>query len=523
MRTDLRTLDRQPVDFLVVGGGIQGAAIAREFALRGASVVLIDRADFAAGTSTRSSRLVHGGVRYLERLHLKLVYEALHERERLLRLAPHLVRPLPVLMPFFADGGKSPFLLKLGLRLYAMLAGKSTMPRPSMHGVADCVRLFPGLRTTGLRGGALYYDAATEDCRLTLAVLQAAAESGAHLANHVELLGGDRDGVRLRDHVFDVELRLRPRAVVNAAGPHVDGVRARLGIDGAPLVRTSRGSHLVLPPLGGVATSLAAFLDDGRIQFVVPHRRGVVCGTTEVEDPADSDAPPVPEADVQYLLRALGQLLESPVRREDVRYAYCGWRALPATRGPAGAINREAFVVDEASAVGPLHTVVGGKLTTHRALAERVVNTLLGRRDGSPSRVQPLPGGEGAREPGDGLWWRHGSRAPAVRQLADGEARLLAPFAVGSDLLGAEIVHALRVQGAVRFADVMLRRLFQIDGPPLDAAAVDAAFELYARFRPANLPPLDEARERAEFAAQVRATTGAIVLSAAEHRVARAT
>jgi glycerol-3-phosphate dehydrogenase len=390
------------------------------------------------------------------------------------------------------------------------LAGQSTMPRPTMHSPADCLRLFPRLRTRGLRGGALYYDAATEDCRLTLAVLEAASLAGARLANHVELLGFDRDGVLLRDHVCGADVRLRARAIVNAAGPHVDAVRARLGVDAPALVRASRGSHLVLPPFDAGETSLAAFLGDGRIQFVVPHRRGVVCGTTEVEELADGAAPPVPAADVDYLLGALGQLLETPVARDAVRFAYCGWRALPAARGPAGAINREAFVVDEASAAGPLHTVVGGKLTTHRALAERAVNALLGRRDPSPSRTQPLPGGAGAREPHDPLWWRHGSQAAAVRELAAGDARLLAPFASSSDLLGVEIAHALRAQGAVRFADVMLRRLFQVDGPPLGAAEVDAAFELFARFRPAGLPPLDEVRERAEFAEQVRATTGAL-------------
>lgn len=512
MRTDLRTLDRQTCDFLVVGGGIQGAAIARELALRGCSVVLVDKNDFAAGTSSRSSRLIHGGVRYLEQLHLKLVYEALHERERLLRLAPHLVRPLPMLMPFFAGTGKSPTLLKLGLRLYSVLAGRSTLPRPLTLGVDQCLRRFPALRRRDLRGGALYYDAATEDSRLTLCVLAAARRAGAVLCNHAEVVGGDRSWVRVRDHVFGEEVRVRPRAVVNAAGPHVDRVRATLGIDGAALVRTSRGSHLVLPPLQGVETAIAAFLDDGRIQFVIPHRRGTLCGTTEVDQAADADAPAVPEADVRYLLAALAHLLERPPHRSDVRFAYAGWRALPSTRGPAGALNREAFVVAEPTALGQMHTVVGGKLTTHRSFAERTVNALLGRRDASPSRREHLPGGDGAHEPTDPLWWRHGSLSAQVRAMAGDDASLLAPIAPGTDLIGAEVAWAMRAQGVVTFADLMLRGMFQIDGPPLESTAVDAAFALFARFRPGSLPALDERAERSAFTAQVRGMTGAIDL-----------
>jgi len=512
MRTDPRTLDQRPVDFLVVGGGIQGGAIARELALRGAAVVLVDRNDFASGTSTRSSRLIHGGVRYLERLRLGLVREALHERERLLRLAPHLVRPLPMLMPFFAGAGKSPWLLRLGLRLYTVLAGRSTLPRPRSLGVDACLRSFPGLRRSGLRGGAIYYDAATEDCRLTLAVLAAARAAGAALCNHAEVVGSAPRGVCVRDRVTGTEVWLRPGVVVNAAGPHVDAVRALLGISGEPLVRTSRGSHLVLPSRSEAETALAAFLPDGRIQFVIPHRRVLLCGTTEVEEEALGDAPGVPEEDVRYLLAALGHLLEDPPGRADVRFAYAGWRSLPAARGAAGSLDREAFVVAEPAPCGPVHSVVGGKLTTHRAFAERTVNALCKRRDPSPSRHQPLPGGAGVHEPGDSLWWRHGSLAAEVRAQAAGEPELLRPLAPDCDLIGAEVAWAMRAQGAVTFADLMLRRLFRVDGPLLHAAAVDAAFALFARFRPPSLPPLDAARERAGYAAEVRALTGVLAL-----------
>lgn len=513
MRFDPRQLDGQRVEFLVVGGGIQGAALARELALRGKSVLLVEREDFGCGTSMRSSKLIHGGVRYLEQGHLRLVYEALHERERLLRLAPHLVRPLPMLMPFYAGVGRSPFLLKLGLRVYSWLAGRSTLPRPVSHDVDGCLRLFPGLRREGLRGGVLFFDAATEDLRLTLAVLTAAERAGARLVNHAEVVGLADDAIVVHDHVAGVDVRVRVGAVLNATGPHVDRLRARLGVEAAPLVRVSRGSHLVLPPMGEVETALGAFLADGRIQFVVPHQHGVVCGTTEVEDEPDRPTPDFAEADAEYLLATLGTLLASPPRRADVTWAYTGWRALPASRGPAGQLNREAFLHSERCAAAPLHSVVGGKLTTHRAYAERTINNLLGVHAPSPSRTQALPGGDGPREPLDPLWWRHGSEAAAVRALAGGDTALLAPFADGRDLIGAEIAWAMRTQGAVSFTDLMMRRLFQVQGPPTDAASVARAFALFLRFRPEHLGAVDPEAEQEGFRAAVRAMAGSFAPS----------
>jgi glycerol-3-phosphate dehydrogenase len=313
-------LDRQSFDFLVVGGGIHGAALAREAALRGCSVLLAERDDFASGTSSRSSRLVHGGVRYLQQGHVSLVREALAERERLLRLAPHLVRPLPLLMPFHAGGGKPAWMLRLGLRLYQLLAGRSTLPGPRYCKPPECARLFPGIRMRGLRGGSLYWDARTQDARLTLAILEAAASAGAVLVNHLEVVDASADGVRLREGIGEREITVRVRTILNAAGPHADTVRARLRIDAPPLVRTSRGSHIVLAPRD-TETAIGAFLPDGRIQFVIPHPDGTLCGTTDVDEVAGDEPPSVPQADVDYLLGALAHLLENPPSRADVRFA----------------------------------------------------------------------------------------------------------------------------------------------------------------------------------------------------------
>ena len=475
MRTEPQLLHGRTFDFAIIGGGIHGAALARELALAGTSVCLLERGDFAQGTSSRSSRLVHGGLRYLREGNLKLVRESLRERELLLRLAPHLVRPLPMVMPFHAGCGVQPWLARLGVTLYGWLAGRSTLPRPRRLSPDEAVRAFPGLRRRGLRGGLWFHDALTEDLPLTLAVLRDAVASGALACNHAEVTG--RRGARLlvRDRVTGAEIEVGARVVLNAAGPRVDPVRRRLGIEGDDLVRVTRGSHLVLDPRPG-ETALCAFLPDRRIQFVVPHEDGTLCGTTEVDGAVADEEPLAPEGDVEYLLEALGFLLDQAPGREDVRWTYCGWRSLPAVKGPPGALHREAFTVREQAGELPVHSVVGGKLTTHRSFAERVVSGLLGRREPSPTRTRPLPGAGGPQEPGDPLWWRHGDRARVVRELV--RERPEWGEQIGG-FLRAEVVLACREDGVVGFDDLMLRRLWRTVGPLRDDGMLRECFALY--------------------------------------------
>ncbi len=492
---------------IVVGGGIQGAAIAREAALRDLRVLLVERDDFAAGTSSRSSRLIHGGLRYMQQGHLALVREALHERERLFRLAPHLVRPLPMLMPFFTGGSKRPWMMKLGLRLYGLLAGGQSVPKARSLTSAQCGLAFPGIRQEGLLGGAMFFDGVTEDQRLTVAVVEAAKAAGAAVLNHVAVLAGADGELQLQDALTGMEFKLRCRHLVNAAGPEVDGVRRLLGVDATSLVRLSRGSHLVLPAME-CENALAAFLPDQRIQFVIPHADGTLCGTTEVEEADGNQRAGVPEEDIEYLLHALEYLLEDPPARADVRHAYVGWRALPLGKGPAGAMNREAYMVHEQCAAGDLHTVVGGKLTTHRSFAERAVNALLGRRDPSPSREIHLPGGAGPREVGDPLWWRHGSQAPGIRALGKEDADWLQPICPHRDLLRVEAVHAIRNQAAMTFTDLMLRRLFHSQGPCLQDDCMDAMHALFASQLASATPA---AQAKAELRAEVQALRGELV------------
>lgn len=477
MRTDPRELDGQTFDLLVVGGGIHGAAIARDGALRGLAVLLVEARDFAAGTSSRSSRLVHGGLRYLRQGNLALVREALRERERLLRSCPHLVRPVPMVMPFFQGGSGSRWLTRIAVQVYGWLAGRSTLPGPKSLSPKAAAAAFPGLRTRGLRGAVRFFDGATQDARLVLANLLGAVQAGARISNHCALTGVRGPGLVLRDELKGNEVVVRARHVINAAGPRADAVRKSLGQDGDDLVRTSRGSHVVLDPRPG-ETALCAFLPDGRIQFVVPHRDGTLCGTTEVDEAAAAEEPTVPAADVDYLLQALGYLLEPAPVRADVRFAYCGLRSLPSKKGPPGAINREAFLVRERLPAGDLHTIVGGKLTTHRSFAERTIAGVFGLDEQSPTRECALPGGDGPREPGDALWWRHGSRASAVRALAPELSELVCPH---RPFLGCEVVDAVRNLGAVTFTDVALRRLVHSMGPCLEPECLLELHALFAR------------------------------------------
>jgi glycerol-3-phosphate dehydrogenase len=488
VRTDPRTVNGEHVDVLIVGGGIHGLAIARECALRGASTLLLERDDFACGTSMRSSRLMHGGVRYLQQGHFALVREAAAERERLLRLAPHLVRPLPMLMPFFDDGPGSAWLTRIGLWLYGRMARRSTLPRPASLSAQRCLRAFPGLRSRGLRSGVLFYDGVTEDLRLALAVAEAAVAAGARLANHTEVVGVRDGSVTAIDRANGADVTVRARRVVNCAGPAADVLRRRFGLEQPDLIRTSRGSHVVLAPREA-ETALAAFLPDRRIQFVIPHRDGTLCGTTDVDEAYADAGPTVPDADVDYLLRALEWLLAAAPRRADIRFAYSGWRSLPTGKGPPGGLHREAFTVEEPTAAGPMHTIVGGKWTTHRSFAERVATQLLGPGAPSSSRTTPYPGGDGLHDVGEPLWWRHGSRAASLRARANADARLAAPICPHRDLLNVEAVDAVERLGVVTFRDLALRRLFHSQGPCREPACRAALHALYAQTRGAGAEP----------------------------------
>src|SRR5262249_43524018 len=294
-------------DLLILGGGITGAGVALDAALRGWRVALIDKGDFASGTSSVSSKLVHGGLRYLEHGDFVLVYEALHERRRLLANAPHLVHPLRFVLPFYAGARVPPWKWRLGLALYDLLAGSNNLRRHQGLSLRRLQKEFPDLQRTGLRGGAEYYDAGMDDARLCLEVIHSAARLGACVANYVEAIafeqrGGEIRGVRVLDRAGGAEYVMRARQVLNATGPWVDAVCRLAGEERSAQVQPTKGVHLILPGKGLTAAFLLLPPADGRVFFVIPWLGKTVLGTTDTLSTEGPDGLTVTDADMAYLM-----------------------------------------------------------------------------------------------------------------------------------------------------------------------------------------------------------------------------
>lgn len=475
-----------PVDLCVVGGGATGLGVALDAAARGFSVVLLEADDFAKGTSSRSTKLVHGGVRYLAQGDVALVREALRERAALLHNAPHLATPIEFVMPSYR-WWETPFY-GTGLRLYDLLAAGAGLGRTRWLGRDAVARALPGVRTDGLRGGVSYWDGQFDDARLAIAIARSAAARGALLVNHAPVDGllhasGRIDGVRARDAETGRRFEVRARAVVNATGVWVDALRgheaAAAGQPERPLVKPSQGVHLVVDRafLPGERAMLVPSTADGRVLFAVPWLGRTVLGTTDTPR-EDAAAEPRPyAAEVDFILRESARYLARAPGRADVRSVWVGLR--PLVRPPdddaraTRTISREHTVE-----VGPtgLVTVTGGKWTTYRAMAEDVLEQcfdagLLERRPGSVTTALRLAGGDlpagpavpVSSPPGPHLY---GSDEPALAALPGAE-RSVAP-----GLTEAMVRFAARHEWARRVEDVLARRCRLLF---LDARAAAAA------------------------------------------------
>jgi glycerol-3-phosphate dehydrogenase len=484
----LAGLAATPYDLIVIGAGITGCGVAAHAAHRGWRVLLVDGGDVAAATSSRSSRLIHGGLRYLETRDFHLVFEALAERRALLRLAPHLVRPLRFLFPVWRGGAVGYRKLQAGMWLYDVLALFRGVRRHRMLRRGALLEAEPGLRAEGLRGGASYFDAAVDDARLTLAVACRAHERGAELATYcrVEALLEEDDrvaGVELVDLLTGARHTARGRVVVNAAGPWSDAVR-RLADPAAPArLRPTKGVHILVPRerVGNRHAVIFPSPVDGRIMFVLPSGRFTYVGTTDTDiagDPAEAGAE---AADVEYLLASANGLFPGAgLGEEDVLSTWTGVRPMLASQADleAGATSREHEVWTEA---GTLVNVAGGKLTTFRVMAREVVaeaERVLGPPPADRHDDEPLPGAPPAGEeellralaahparaglpPGEAerLCRTYGTAAAAVLDLLASDAELRGPLVEGLPYTGAELVHAFRDEMAVTLEDALRRRL----------------------------------------------------------------
>lgn len=481
---DLSALTAAPFDLLIIGGGIVGTSTAREAALRGLRTALVERADFASGTSSRSSRLIHGGLRYLEHGQLHLVFEASRERRILLRVAPHLVRPLQFLWPMFDRARIPPWKVRAGLTLYDALALFRNVARHRVVDTARTLAIEPALRRQGLDGGAIYFDAATDDARLTVANARAARAAGATVATRVEvdrllLDTGAVRGACVRDVLGGRILDIAARVVVNATGPWSDTIRRLADPDARPSMRGTKGVHIALPRErvgnAGALTLLSPI--DGRVFFVLPAGLTTIIGTTDTDYDGPLDAVHATPDDVGYLLRSANAYFPSAaLAPADVIAAWAGIRPLIGgdARQP-DALSREHAVTFTAPG---LITVSGGKLTTYRIMARDVVNAVQ-HALGQPARPADtahlaLPGGAvalldgeladarqriGSRDLAEHSVFRYGTEWRDVWALADRDRALAQPLAAPLPDIGAELSWAIDHEMALSLGDLLVRRL----------------------------------------------------------------
>lgn len=375
----LTELSSRTFDALIVGGGITGAGIARDAAIRGLRVALVDKGDFASGTSSRSSRLIHGGVRYLEHGYLHLVFEASAERRRLLRLAPHLVQPLAFTWPVYAGQRLPLWKLGAGLGVYDLLSLFRNVERHKRLTTGQVLADEPRLNPHQLRGGVRYYDAATSDTRLTLANILDARRHGAITVNHAALTGVARaSGVRvasISNVLTDERLELRVRVLVNATGPWSDEVRRLDGSATAAGVQGSKGAHIAVPRdrVGNNDALTLLHPVDGRVMFALPAGPNTIIGTTDTFTGISPDEVRANKTDVAYLLEAANEFFpDARLHRHDVVAAWAGIRPLLPSGGSPVQASREHEILRTDGSV----TITGGKLTTYRVMAGQVVDAV---------------------------------------------------------------------------------------------------------------------------------------------------
>ncbi len=449
-------------DLLIVGGGINGAAIARDAAMRGLKVLLAERDDLAQHTSSASSKLIHGGLRYLEQGAIWLVRESLREREILLKTAPHIVRPLRFVLPQ-GEGGRPWWMLRSGLILYDLLAGGSSMPRSRAIRGSEADLRSP-LRAP--RRLALYHDAWVDDARLVLLNALAAAEHGAEIATRTVLFSARREGDAWIAQLSGGR-QVSARAIVNAAGPWVaDVLSAGLGRNSASRVRLIKGSHIVVPRLHAGDHAYILQQPDGRVVFALPYGDHTLIGTTDVPVQRPEDAAITP-GEVDYLCAAVNRYFVRQTAAADVVWSYSGVRSLHDDGATSAQTVTRDYHLELDEAPGPkLLSVFGGKITTARALAEQALRKL-GIGAVCATAHTPLPGGEPGEDLSGQFSWMdpdllrrlaraYGSRVHRVIGSAASTADLGSHF--GAGLYEAEVDYLRRVEWARTADDILWRR-----------------------------------------------------------------
>ncbi|PKU25756.1 FAD-dependent oxidoreductase [Telmatospirillum siberiense] len=475
-------------DLLVIGGGATGCGIALDAATRGLKTALIERYDFAEGTSSRSTKLVHGGVRYLEaaikrldKAQYNLVREALHERGALLRNAPHLSNRLPLVTPLYS-WLQVPYVF-IGLKLYDLLSGRMNIGHSRLISRKEALRRFPMLKADGLKAGVIYYDGQFTDARMALSLVMTAQREGALLANHVEATtllhapDGRIAGATVKDSLTGRQWDIHARAVINATGPFADGVRRMEDPSAPPILKVSSGIHIVLdkrfvPPKTGL---LIPRTDDGRVLFILPWQGHALIGTTD-EEAKITDHPRPSPADIAYLLDYVRRYFNMDASEKDVLSAWAGIRPLvfDPKAGDTSRLARDHVIIESNSG---LVTIAGGKWTTYRLMSEQAIDRAIATArltHARPCRTHDMPlwGADKYDPLGDAALARdfaldadvadhlnhaYGDQAPVVAALTTGGwATRLHP---AHPFLEAEVVYAVRREQAIRAADVLIRRM----------------------------------------------------------------
>jgi glycerol-3-phosphate dehydrogenase len=464
---DRSRAQRKPWDIVVIGGGATGVGVAIDAASRGYAVLLLEQSDFGKGTSSRSTKLAHGGVRYLEQGNIGLVMEALKERGLLLRNAPHIVHDLAFVVPNY-DWWEAPFY-GMGLKLYQLLAGKYGFGKSRLLSREETLERLPTLRTEGLRGGAIYFEGQFDDARLLIHMVFTAFEQGATLLNYAEVTGFTKDtqdflnGVVARDMETGEEFHAPAKVVVNATGAFSDCVRRKALPSATPMIKPSQGIHLVFGPefLQAETAVLVPHTSDGRVLFAIPWHGHTLAGTTDSPLSTVELEPIATEQEVEFILSTAKEYLERPPKRDDVLSVFAGIR--PLVRAP-GAISTAALSRDHVIHIDSsgLMTIAGGKWTTYRHMAEDCVDqaATLGQLPERRCKTQHLRihgYDENAKQ--FGQLAVYGSDAVEIQKIVRSDPRLGERLHPALPYVRAEVIWAVRNEMARTIEDVLARRM----------------------------------------------------------------
>jgi glycerol-3-phosphate dehydrogenase len=499
-------------DLIVIGAGINGLGIAKDAAERGLSVVLVEQEDICFGVSAWSGRLIHGGLRYLEHMDLPLVRESLKERERLFKLAPHLVKPVDLIMPFYKKNRRPAWMIWLGMMAYDMLSLDKTVPFHRILGKAKVKERFAGMSNDGLGGAAVFIDGQVEYAeRLCVELAIAAAELGGEIRIHEKVVGFEYSDGR----VVGVQTlksngqasTIRAKAVINAAGPWVDRVNDKLkDRQTKRLIGGTKGSHIIVDPFPGAPSDVIYYESqaDGRLVLVIPWMGRYLIGTTDTKFDLEPDEARADQTEVEYLLREVNVLIpQSGLTQKDILYTYSGVRPLPYAPGVSEwKIPRSHIVLDHTSDSLPgLYSVVGGKLTTFRQLAEDAITMVLkrefGERRDCVNKQRMYPGAQettwsalkadltvdGAIQPdtAERLVNMYGSRARLVADYAAKDPALAERFDPKSPAIAAELVVATEHEFAQTLTDIYARRILLAFEPGHGLESVQRACEIVGK------------------------------------------